>query len=117
MTTTDRPSAKLPSRWRALTLGGALAVVALQSLAITRQSLTSDEAYHVIAGYQADRYGQNGLNLEHPPLLKMAAALPLRAAPRPLVPVSKVSTALTTLQALFTEPGAEARARLGGRSL
>ncbi|HEV3459921.1 MAG TPA: glycosyltransferase family 39 protein [Thermoanaerobaculia bacterium] len=117
MTTTDQPSSQLSWRWRALALGGALAVAALQGFAITRQSLTSDEAYHLLAGYQADRYGQNGLNLEHPPLLKMVAALPLLAAPRPPIPVTKVSVALTTLQALFADPAAEARARLGGRSL
>ncbi|HVT61786.1 MAG TPA: hypothetical protein VHR45_25730 [Thermoanaerobaculia bacterium] len=98
-------------------LAGAVAVLALQGWAIGRQSLTSDEAYHAVAGYQADRYGQNGLNLEHPPLFKMAAALPLLAERRPLAPVSRVSVALDTAQAVFTDPAAERRVRLLGRAL
>jgi hypothetical protein len=103
--------------WRALALAGALAVLALQGLAIARQALTSDEAYHSLAGFQADRYGQNGLNLEHPPLLKLLAALPLAAAREPVAPRSSVSTALGTMQAIYAQPGAERRARLAGRAV
>src|ERR1700694_2914950 len=76
-------------------LAGVAAVLFLQAAAIDRQALTSDEAYHALAGHQADRYGRNGLNLEHPPLVKLAAALPLLAAP-PLAPPIDVSRALQT---------------------
>jgi Dolichyl-phosphate-mannose-protein mannosyltransferase len=89
-------------------------VLFLQGLAIGRQAVTSDEAYHALAGEQADRYGRNGLNLEHPPLVKLAAALPLLAGP-PLAPPIAVSDALRTQWAVFTVPGAEARVRAGGR--
>jgi hypothetical protein len=106
-----------PRRWRAIALAGAAAVLALVAQATARQAVTSDEAYHVLAGYQADRYGENGLNLEHPPLLKMVAALPLLAATPPLAPMTKVTTALTTMQAVFTRPDAEAAVRLGSRAL
>jgi hypothetical protein len=95
----------------ALSVAGLLGVLLLQGWAITRQSLTSDEAYHSLAGQEADSYGQNGLNLEHPPLFKMVAALPQRIA----MPRLLVSSALANLQLLYTQAGAEARARLGGR--
>lgn len=95
-------------------LAGVAAVLFFQAAAIDRQALTSDEAYHALAGHQADRYGRNGLNLEHPPLVKLAAALPLLAAP-PLAPPIEVSQALRTQWAVFTQPGAEPRVRRGGR--
>src|SRR5580704_4290793 len=87
-------------------LAGVAAVLLFQAAAIDRQALTSDEAYHALAGHQADRYGRNGLNLEHPPLVKLAAALPLLAAP-PLAPPIDVSQALQAQWAVFTQPGAE----------
>lgn len=66
---------------RAVVLGGVLAasviVVALQAVAIVCQSMTTDEPYHLLAGYQALHYGQNTINLEHPPLVKLVGALPL----------------------------------------
>jgi hypothetical protein len=95
-------------------LAGVAAVLLFQAAAIDRQALTSDEAYHALAGHQADRYGRNGLNLEHPPLVKLAAALPLLAAP-PLAPPIEVSEALQAQWAVFTQPGAEPRLRRGGR--
>jgi hypothetical protein len=95
----------------ATTLAALLCVVVLQGWAIRRQSLTSDEAYHSLAGLEADHRGQNSLNLEHPPLFKMLAALPQRLALPPL----RVDSALANLRLLFTTPGAERRARLGGR--
>jgi hypothetical protein len=104
--------------WRKLaTAAGAAAALALQVLAVSRQALTSDEAYHLLAGYQADRYGQNGLNLEHPPLVKLLAALPLLGLRRALSPPVRVDTALSALQILYQRPDAEARGRLGGRAL
>jgi hypothetical protein len=99
--------------WRLMGLVGALAILGLQGLAIARQSLTSDEIFHAIAGDQADRYGQNGLNLEHPPLVKMVAALSLRSTPQPVAPLAHATSA----QPIFDAPGTEARVRLGGRIL
>ncbi|MBV8200821.1 MAG: glycosyltransferase family 39 protein [Acidobacteria bacterium] len=99
--------------WRFTAVAGTLAVLLLQGLAIVRQSLTSDEIFHAIAGDQADRYGQNGLNLEHPPLVKMVAALSLASLPRPVAPLAQATSAKPICDA----PGTEARVRLGGRSL
>lgn len=49
----------------------------LQVTAIHEQSLSGDGAYHLVAGHQAVRYGQNLINLEHPPLAKLLIAMPL----------------------------------------
>lgn len=54
-----------------------LIALALQLTAITRQSFVADEPFFLLAGYRAVRDGTNTLNLEHPPLVKMLAALPL----------------------------------------
>jgi hypothetical protein len=53
------------------------AALILQAVAISQQSLVADEPFFLLSGYRAARYGQNTLNLEHPPLVKMLAALPL----------------------------------------
>ncbi|HEY0174268.1 MAG TPA: glycosyltransferase family 39 protein [Pyrinomonadaceae bacterium] len=54
---------------------------------ISRKGLTADEFYHIPAGYYHLTAGDFHLNTEHPPLVKMFAALPLLAvrpeAPRP----------------------------------
>jgi Dolichyl-phosphate-mannose-protein mannosyltransferase len=99
--------------WRVTAGAGALAILLLQGLAITRQSLTSDEIFHALAGDQADRYGQNGLNLEHPPLVKLVAALPLLFTPRPVAPLGQVASPSSICDAASTE----ALVRLGGRTL
>ncbi|HEV7765169.1 MAG TPA: glycosyltransferase family 39 protein [Thermoanaerobaculia bacterium] len=44
----------------------------------TRTSVTIDEPTHLIAGYRYLTCGDFGINREHPPLLKIVAALPLR---------------------------------------
>jgi hypothetical protein len=106
----DAASGKL---WRAIGLAGTVAVLALQGLAIARQAVTSDEVFHLLAGYQADRHGRNGLNLEHPPLVKMIAAIPLAAVPDLVAPAARVATQ----QPIYSQPGMEARARLWGRAL
>lgn len=63
----------------------ALAVVAL-SLALLvagawRVGPTFDEHYYVASGYLYWRTGSFGVNLEHPPLVKLLAGLPLLLAP------------------------------------
>jgi len=65
-----------------LRIPGAVSVIAITvalSLHVTcmvRQSFTADEPYFLFAGYRAVRFGQNTINLEHPPLIGMLAALP-----------------------------------------
>jgi hypothetical protein len=108
-----RTAAASGKLWRAIGLAGLAATLVLQGLAIARQSVTSDEAFHLLAGYQADRHGRNGLNLEHPPLVKMIAALPVDAAPDLVSPAAQDPP----LAAVYSEPGIEERARLGGRAL
>jgi 4-amino-4-deoxy-L-arabinose transferase-like glycosyltransferase len=54
---------------------------------VWRKGLTADEFYHVPAGYYHLTAGEFRVNTEHPPLVKMLAALPLLfvgvEAPRP----------------------------------
>ena len=58
-----------------------LAVMLLLMLASTQgDSLTFDEPAHIAAGYAYVRYRDARLNHEHPPLVKVLAALPLLAA-------------------------------------
>ena len=63
-----------------------VAVLGLQAAAIHRQSLSGDGAQHLLAGQHALLHGQNLHNLEHPPLVKMVAALPVLATGEPLAP-------------------------------
>jgi hypothetical protein len=54
-------------------------VMLLQMLGSIRQlSMTSDEANHLHAGYRYWQCRDFGYNVEHPPLAKLVAALPLR---------------------------------------
>ncbi len=75
-------------RWRPalLVLSLLLVAIALQLWAISIQSMSGDGAYHLLAGHQALRYGQNSLNLEHPPLVKLMVSLPLLTEDQPLAP-------------------------------
>lgn len=52
---------------------------------IRRKTLTNDEYYHIPAGYYYLTQGNFKLNEEHPPLVKLWAALPLLAI-RPVTP-------------------------------
>src|SRR5436190_6412625 len=57
---------------------GLLLLMAANLLAsISRKSITNDEIVHIPAGYYHLVAGQFQLNNEHPPLVKMWAALPL----------------------------------------
>jgi Dolichyl-phosphate-mannose-protein mannosyltransferase len=112
------PSGRWAGRWqRAGWSAGLLAALALQAAAISTQSLTGDEPYHLLAGHQALRYGENTLNIEHPPLVKMLASLPLLAEAEPLAPPRDVTNALGDAQAIFRDPGFEARIRVRARTL
>ena len=44
---------------------------------ISQESLTWDEGDHIFAGYMSLKHHDFGLNPEHPPLVKMTAAVPL----------------------------------------
>ena len=61
-----------------------LLALGLQIAAIHAHSLSGDGAYHLLAGHQALRYGQNTVNFEHPPLVKLLVALPLLLEDEPL---------------------------------
>jgi len=50
---------------------------ALVAFVVHRESLTFDEDDHIFAGYMMQKTGDYGLNPEHPPLVKLLAALPL----------------------------------------
>jgi 4-amino-4-deoxy-L-arabinose transferase-like glycosyltransferase len=70
--------------WKNRTLWHAAAVLALMlALALeliipaSRQSMAFDEGCHAFAGYSYWTKGDFGVNPEHPPLVKMLAALPL----------------------------------------
>ena len=61
----------------------ALLAILLAELALTirTQSITWDEDDHLYAGYMSLKTGDFGLNPEHPPMVKMLAALPLLSMP------------------------------------
>jgi 4-amino-4-deoxy-L-arabinose transferase-like glycosyltransferase len=72
------------SRRSAVSLGvGCLLAIFLLQLALTirTQSITWDEDDHLYAGYMSWKTGDFGLNPEHPPLVKMLAALPILSMP------------------------------------
>jgi tetratricopeptide (TPR) repeat protein len=55
-----------------------LAILVVQlALSVRQESITWDEDDHIYAGYTSLKTGDFGLNPEHPPLVKMLAALPL----------------------------------------
>jgi len=62
-------------------IASVIALIGLQLLQIVivlhRESLTWDEEDHMYAGYRMWKNGDFGLNPEHPPLVKLLAALPV----------------------------------------
>lgn len=78
-TSPDKLSSFLNRRW--VTIGGVvlLLLVLLGQLAWEEknESLSWDEGDHIFAGYMSLKHRDFGLNPEHPPLVKMVAALPL----------------------------------------
>lgn len=59
-----------------------LAILLVQlALTIRTESITWDEDDHLYAGYMSVKTGDFGLNPEHPPLVKMLAALPILNMP------------------------------------
>lgn len=97
-------------------LAVALLILGLQVDAVARQSLTGDAAYHLLAGHQALRYGENRLNLEHPPLVKMVAAIPLLSGPA-LAPPSTLEGVVEASLVVYDDGERLQRAQWGSRAL
>lgn len=69
-------------RWSRLAAAGLLGAMFLVMLGSAREdALTMDEPIHLTAGYAYLRFQDARLNPEHPPLLKLLAALPLLPLP------------------------------------
>lgn len=74
------PGGELPAAVRRAATAGLLALMALQLVAGARAwTATSDEITHLPSGYTYLVTGDLRLNPQHPPLVKMLAALPLLA--------------------------------------
>ena len=81
-----------------------LIAVALQLWVIGAQSMSGDGAYHLLAGHQALRYGQNLLNLEHPPLVKLMVSAPLLFENEPLASPLAVEQAIVESGRVYEDP-------------
>jgi len=78
--TSDRAQSFLDRPWVTIT-GVILLLLVLEGqllYSVRRESLTWDEGDHIFAGYMSLKHHDFGLNPEHPPLVKMVAALPLQ---------------------------------------
>jgi 4-amino-4-deoxy-L-arabinose transferase-like glycosyltransferase len=84
---------KIESLSRARKLGGLIFLLALLAgelaLSVQRQSQTFDEACHIFAGYRSWKNFDFGINPEHPPLVKLVAAIPLLGMPLKAPAVSR----------------------------
>ncbi len=69
---------KRPRKWAMLAAVCLLAIFEAELLlSVHRESQTSDESVHLYAGYNYWKRADYGVNPEHPPLVKLVAALPL----------------------------------------
>ena len=74
------PQAPEPVRrpWIPLIVAALLTILFLQlAFSARRNSITWDEDDHIYAGYMMWKHADFGLNPEHPPLVKLVAAIPL----------------------------------------
>jgi hypothetical protein len=79
-----------------------IALGAQVTLHIREQSQTFDETIHLFSGYQYWQHRDFGANTEHPPLVKLAAALPLLFSDlKPTVPL------VGTTRVIHMRPGVE----------
>jgi len=80
-----RPMNRTGTVSRAVAAGGVLALLAIMMVQLAgtagQNSITWDEDDHIYAGYMSWRHSDFGLNPEHPPLVKLVAALPLLPMP------------------------------------
>jgi hypothetical protein len=68
--------------WIAIGVAALLLVLFLQlAFSVHRNSITWDEDDHIFAGYMSWKHADFGLNPEHPPLVKLVAAIPLLNMP------------------------------------
>jgi 4-amino-4-deoxy-L-arabinose transferase-like glycosyltransferase len=102
--------AYLLSRPLRTAIAASLLLILCLELALTarRESQTFDEACHIFAGYNYWKNANFGVNPEHPPLVKLLAALPLfrltlRVPPHPGV-FSKEQDFLTAAQFVYSNP-------------
>ncbi len=112
-------SSTRPTARRSDVLLGAVLLVLigfLQMQAMARQSWTMDEPFHLLAGDQLWRTGTNVLNWEHPPLVKMIAALPLSWLGSPFEGIVTVEGGLAESQRLFADPALSKRLRIASRT-
>ena len=78
MTQSTAPS----RRWAPIGVALLIAIFWLQlALSVHRNSFTWDEDDHIYSGYMSWKHADFGLNPEHPPLVKLVAALPLLHLP------------------------------------
>jgi 4-amino-4-deoxy-L-arabinose transferase-like glycosyltransferase len=64
--------------WTACGVACLLLVLFLQlALSVRQESIGWDEGDHLFSGYMSWKHGDFGLNPEHPPLVKLVAAIPL----------------------------------------
>jgi hypothetical protein len=89
------------SRWTEVF--GVACVLLLAVLPAHLQSLTMDEPYHILAGYDSLRYGRNTVDFAHPPLVKAVAALPLLVLDSDLFPASTPEGALADSLRIFED--------------
>jgi 4-amino-4-deoxy-L-arabinose transferase-like glycosyltransferase len=78
--TPDRPLSFFHRAWVKVT-GVTLLLLVLEGqllYSVRQESLTWDEGDHIFAGYMSLKHHDFGLNPEHPPLVKMIAAVPLQ---------------------------------------
>src|SRR5580698_3074439 len=74
----NRPAAKNRRKYFWLAVAALLVIQATLALTMVhRESLTFDEDDHMFAGYMMWKAGDYGLNPEHPPLVKLLAAVPI----------------------------------------
>lgn len=94
-----------------------LIAAGLQWQAITKHSLTGDGALHLLAGHQALRYGENLLNWEHPPLVKLVMGVPAALASEPLLEPTDAEQSLDAIARAHLHPNRLFRAMIQGRVL
>lgn len=97
----ERMERRLDRALAALVIGGC---AFLLFVAVTGQSFTVDEPFHLLAGLEMHQQGQNLVNLEHPPLVKWLAAWPLAGEPGLAVPPIRAGEVMATWQCLFADP-------------
>lgn len=101
--------------WRVAGPAVVLAILGIQATSIYWESLSGDGAQHLLAGQHALIHGQTLHNLEHPPLVKLVAALPGLAGGERLGPPVLPREALAATDHMHRRPERVWRAAVAGR--